>query len=86
LYETHRDCNVDEVWSNVWEKLREEPLLRRILLPWFLKKQLKMAYSTDEVEAIIRRTRFAKCYTVERIALARLPAWLRISLAKPTEG
>jgi len=45
-----------------------------------------MTYTTDEVEAIIGRTRFAKCYTVERITLARLPAWLRISLTKPTEG
>jgi ubiquinone/menaquinone biosynthesis C-methylase UbiE len=83
LYETHRDCNVDEVWSAVREKLRDEPLLRRILLPWFLRKQLKMAYATDEVEAIIGRTRFAKCYTVQRITLARVPAWLRISLTKP---
>jgi hypothetical protein len=33
-----------------------------------------MTYTTDEVEAIIGRTRFAKCYTVERITLARLPA------------
>ena len=47
---------------------------------------MKMTYSTEEVEAIIKRTRFTKCHTVERITLAGLPAWLRISLTKPTEG
>ena len=38
---------------------------------------------SSEPVAIIGRTRFATSYTVERITLAGLPAWLRISLTKP---
>jgi hypothetical protein len=53
-----------------------------MLAPYFLKKQLRMAYDSDEVAGIIEQTRFAHTYAIDRISLGGLPAWLRISLTK----
>jgi ubiquinone/menaquinone biosynthesis C-methylase UbiE len=82
LYETYQDFNADEVRKAVRANLRGEGLLRRLFMPHFLMKQLQMTYRTDEYAAIIQRTSFSKSHRIEKITLAGLPAWLRITLTK----
>lgn len=82
LFETYRDCDKLEVYKAIRANLRGENLVRRTLAPHFLEKQLQMAYYSEEVAGIIQQTRFAHRYAIDRIRLAGLPAWLRISLTK----
>jgi hypothetical protein len=63
-------------------KLAEDGLVRRLIAPAFLMKQLRMAYLTGEVAEIVRRTTFAGSHSIERVTLGGLPAWLRITLTK----
>ena len=82
LFESYRDCDRSAVREAVKSNLAEEPLMRRLLAPRFFVRQLGMTYSTDEFAGIIDQTRFAQSYSIERIRLAGVPAWLRITLAK----
>lgn len=82
LFETYRDCDRREVRRAIKANLRAENLLRQALAPHFFMKQLRMTYRVDEVAAIIQKTSFAHSHAVDRIALAGLPAWLRIRLTK----
>jgi ubiquinone/menaquinone biosynthesis C-methylase UbiE len=82
LYETYSDCDRSEVRAAIQANLKGEALFRRVLAPWFFAKQLRMTYTVDEVSGIVRQTRFAQAHTIERIRLAGVPAWLRITLTK----
>ncbi len=82
LFETHRDFNEPEVQAALKANLKEENLLRKLVTPVFLMKQLRMTYSTSEIEQIVNRTRFSESFAVGKITLAGLPAWLRIKLTK----
>jgi ubiquinone/menaquinone biosynthesis C-methylase UbiE len=83
LFETYSDYNHDAFRDALRVNLRNETLLRKLLTPAFLKRQLRMTYRSDEVVAIIGRTAFADSYSIEKAVLAGLPIWLRIELAKP---
>ncbi len=82
LFETHRDYDPDAFRQAMHANLRGENVLRRMVTPIFMEKQLRMTYRTDEMADIIQRTKFANCFTIDRIALAGLPVWLRITLTK----
>ena len=82
LYETYQDFNSIQVREAVRTNLEAESFIRRLVAPAFLMKQLRMAYRTDEIADIIKRTGFAKSYAIDQISLAGLPAWLRIRLTK----
>jgi ubiquinone/menaquinone biosynthesis C-methylase UbiE len=82
LFETYSNCDRREVRNAIKANLRRESLVRRMLAPYFLNKQLRMTYHSDEVAGIIEQTRFAHTYAIDRISLGGLPAWLRISLTK----
>jgi hypothetical protein len=62
--------------------LQQGNLLRRLVTPHFLRRQLRMAYRVDEIAEIIKRTRFAPSFAIDKITLAGLPVWLRITLTK----
>jgi ubiquinone/menaquinone biosynthesis C-methylase UbiE len=82
LFESYRDCDRRAVREAVRANLAAESLIRRLLAPRFFLKQLGMTYSTDEFAGILKQTRFAQSYTIERIRLAGVPAWLLITLTK----
>jgi ubiquinone/menaquinone biosynthesis C-methylase UbiE len=82
LFETYRDFDQEGFRAALRANLRRENLLRRMLTPRFLKQQLRMTYQTDELAAIIARTRFADSHAIEKLTLAGLPVWLRIELTK----
>lgn len=82
LYETHKDYNLEELNRILKLNLKGEGFIVRKLSPKFLKKQLKMTYSIEEVVEIIKQTPFAKVHEIQKITLANLPIWIRIKLSK----
>jgi SAM-dependent methyltransferase len=82
LFETRRDVDEAEVRRAIGANLVGEAALRRMLAPFFLRRQLRMTYATSEVEGIIRKTAFSNTFSIEPVALGGLPAWLRIELTK----
>ena len=82
LYETYQDYDADELREALRENLKQEGLLRKLITPHFLKRQLKMTYVIKEMEAIIQRSRFNQNHALEKIRLGGLPIWLRIRLNK----
>ena len=82
LFETYRDCDRNAVHRAIASNLRAENFARRLIAPRLFLEQLGMTYDANEMETIIRQTRFARSCAIERISLAGVPAWLRISLCK----
>lgn len=82
LYETYKDFDSIELKKALRANLKNERLLLRLITPFFLKKQLRMTYKSDEVVDIIEHTRFAGNYKLDKIILAGLPIWMRIELRK----
>jgi ubiquinone/menaquinone biosynthesis C-methylase UbiE len=82
LYETYKDIDQNEFKAALRENLKKENLIRRIIPPLFLKKQINMTYRTDEVHEIVKKTRFAESYEIENISLSGMPIWIRIKLGK----
>jgi ubiquinone/menaquinone biosynthesis C-methylase UbiE len=82
LFESYRDCDRASVLKAVDGNLRGEALMRRMIAPRLFLKQLRMTYATSEILAMVQQTRFAGSHAIDRIALAGVPAWLRITLTK----
>jgi ubiquinone/menaquinone biosynthesis C-methylase UbiE len=86
LYETYKNYDPLKFKEALKQNLKSESLFRKKLLPRFLKKQLRMTYSIEEVEQIIKSTLFANSFEIDKITLASLPIWIRIRLKKREEN
>ncbi|MGB8260875.1 MAG: class I SAM-dependent methyltransferase [Terracidiphilus sp.] len=86
LYESCSDCDREAVRRAVQANLRGEGLLRRILAPRFFHKQLGMTYSFAEMEQIAAHSRFAPTVSLSRIALAGVPAFVRMALRREADA
>lgn len=82
IFETNRNYNKDLLNSKLKNSLKEYNLIHRIISKFFLERQLKMSYSIPELESIIKKTKFEKSYSIQKIELGNLPIWLRIELKK----
>ena len=82
FFETYHDFNLREVQEALKTNLKKEGLVRRLVTPVFLMKQLRMTYRVGEITDIIMGTRFADSHAIEKITLGGLPAWLQIKLTK----
>jgi ubiquinone/menaquinone biosynthesis C-methylase UbiE len=82
LFETYQNFDEIQVRKALKVNLKEEGLMRRLVTPVFLMKQLRLTYHTDEIKNIIKQTRFAENHSIDPISLGGLPAWLRIQLMK----
>jgi ubiquinone/menaquinone biosynthesis C-methylase UbiE len=82
LYETQNDIDQQRLRKKIRENLQSENLVRRLFSPIFLIKQLRMAYSENEIRTIIDKTKFSGSFSFERVELAGLPIWLCIALKK----
>lgn len=82
LFESYRDYDRAGLDEGLNQNFADLGLLRRLLAPMFLRKQLRMTCAFDEFARIIDRTAFAGHYTVEKITLGRLPVWARLVLEK----
>lgn len=82
IFDSYQDCNQEEFENALQNNLEQESLLYKKLAPKFLKRQLSMAYKVNEIENIIKKTRFVNNFKIDKIILAELPIWLRIQLKK----
>jgi ubiquinone/menaquinone biosynthesis C-methylase UbiE len=82
LYETYKDYDADAFKKALRANLKDQSFFNKKMLPRFIKKQLKMTYYMNEIESIIKSSQFAHSYKLEKIQLASLPIWMRISLDK----
>ncbi len=82
LFESYSDFDNSEFRRTLKANLQKENLFRRLITPFFLRKQLKMTYRADEVAEIVRHTSFADTHTIDKITLSGLPIFLRIALTK----
>lgn len=82
IYETTRNYNKKLLRTGLKDNLKDYNSLRRILSIFFLRKQLRMTYSTKEFEDILKQTEFSQSYNIDRITLGNLPIYVRLELKK----
>ena len=84
FFEVYKDVNQDEFHEALQQNLCQLDPVRRLVGPAALRKALRMAYRVEDFVKIINRTSFADSYAIERVKLAGMPMWLRITLTKRT--
>lgn len=84
LFESYKEYDEEGLKSGLRINLKDMSFFKRKILPYFLKKQLKMTYYSEKLREIIEQTKFSKTYTIDKITLANLPIWLCIKLLKET--
>jgi ubiquinone/menaquinone biosynthesis C-methylase UbiE len=84
LFEVYKDIDEAAFRTAVRNHLRELDVFRRLIGPFALRKAISIAARTDEYVAMIKNTRFAQSFTVDKIELGKVPMWLRIALTKRT--
>ena len=82
LFETTRDFDPELLGINLQNNLVGYGQTQRILSTVFLKKQLKMTYSTAEFNELILQSKFKDNYNIVRDVLGSLPIYVRIELTK----
>ena len=82
LFETTRDFDPELLGINLQNNLVGYSQTQRILSTVFLKKQLKMTYSTAEFNELILQSKFKDNYSIVRDVLGSLPIYVRIELIK----
>jgi ubiquinone/menaquinone biosynthesis C-methylase UbiE len=85
LFETYKNYDKEQFKRALKQNLKDESFLNKKLLPRFLRKQLRMTYSVEDVEEVIKSTEFANLYEILKVTIASLPIWMRIELRKPDE-
>jgi len=82
IFETTRNYDKELFRTGLKGNLKGYNPPRRWLSTLFLKKQLRMTYSIEEFEGILKQTEFGKSYKIERITLGNLPIYVRLELKK----
>lgn len=82
LFESYRDFDRLAMKQALCRNLQGESLLYRIISPFFLKKQLRMTYTVEEMTQMVQQTRFAGKFNIEKTSIANLPVWMQVTLDK----
>ena len=82
IYESVTDHDSELLEVRLARNLEDCGAIRTGLSRYFLHRQLRMTYSTDEVRQLIRQSDFADTYRLERLELGGLPIYVRIDLLK----
>ncbi|MFX1570142.1 MAG: class I SAM-dependent methyltransferase [Promethearchaeota archaeon] len=82
FFESDKDYNKKELKEGLKSNLQNESFFNRKIVPYFLKKQLKMTYPIEKLREIIGKSLFNTHYSINKISLANLPIWLKIELKK----
>ncbi|MFW9866753.1 MAG: class I SAM-dependent methyltransferase [Candidatus Thorarchaeota archaeon] len=82
LFESHKEYNNSLFKDEIKKNLSNERFFNRKLVPYFLKKQLKMTYDINELKSLLDKSLFKNNFSINKIILANLPIWLKIELKK----
>lgn len=83
IYETVTDHDHARLEAALAANLRGYGRIRTVLSRFFLHRQLAMAYSTDQIQALLARSRFALSHHIVSLELGGLPIYVRMELTKP---
>jgi ubiquinone/menaquinone biosynthesis C-methylase UbiE len=82
IFESCTDFDSKLLKSRLKDNLKEYGFIRKKLSKHFLKKQLRMTYSIQEFEEILKQTTFKNSYKIHQVELGNLPIYVRIELNK----
>ncbi len=82
LFETTRDYDPEMLNINLQNNLKGYGQFRKLLSILFLKKQMKLTYSTAEYNQLVLQSKFRDGYSIVRDVLGSLPIYVRIELVK----
>lgn len=82
LFETYKDHDDKEFRQALKINLKKENILRKVIAPRFLMKQLEMTYKMQDIVKIIEKSNFAHSYDLEKKTIGGLPIWVVIKLTK----
>ncbi len=82
LFETHKEYDEQKLKEGIKKNLSKEGFFNRKIVPYFLKKQLKMTYDIIELTNLLDKSLFKDNFSINKITLANLPIWLKIDLKK----
>jgi len=93
LFEPYQEINMEELKETIETSLQGESRLRKFfairLNVWGLKYGHRLGlklYTLQEIEEIVKQTRFAENYLIEKISVAGFPVYSRIILPKQDPG
>lgn len=81
LFEPHAETSGDDL-RRIGRVLRRETWFRRLIGPLFLRYAVRIGVRISALTEILDGSPFAGKYGVERITLAGLAIWLRLTLTK----
>ena len=82
IFETCRDYNKKLFDSRLNDNLRGYSFPRKVLLKYFLNRQLRMTYSLPEFDQVIKQSKFRNSYKIQQVDLGNLPVYVRVDLKK----
>lgn len=82
IYESTKDFDNVLLKSRLKINLKGYNQVRRILSKYFLKRQLRMTYSIQQFNEIVKQSDFKNNYTIRQIELGNLPIYVRLELKK----
>ena len=82
IFESTKDYDKTLLKSRLKNNLEGYNFFRRLFSKHFLDKQLRMTYSNNEFDEIIKQTKFKDSYKIEQIELGNLPIYIRLDLQK----
>ncbi len=82
FYETFRGYDKNDFNRAIKMNLKKENIIKKLIGPLLLRKQLKMTYDIGELESIILKSKFGNKYTIEKVRLGNLDIWVKIILTK----
>lgn len=82
IYDTICEYDPELVNINLQGNLVDAGLMRWLLSPIYLKKQLKESYSINQLTELILQSEFKNSYLISREVLGGLPIFVRIKLTK----
>jgi ubiquinone/menaquinone biosynthesis C-methylase UbiE len=82
IFESFKDYDQKLLSTMLKENLKGYRYIRKILSKYFLNRQLRMTYSLNEFDEIVRQTDFKTQYKIVKTELGNLPIYVRIELNK----
>lgn len=82
IFETTRDYDKILFETRLKVNLNGYNPARRLLSKYFLRRQLRMTYTIQEFDEILKQTEFKDSYKIAQIELGNLPVYVRLELKK----
>jgi len=83
VFDTYQDYEKKTFQNCLEQNLKGYNFFRKTISKYFLRKQLRMAYSLNDYYRISEKTKFRDSYEVQPVILGNLPIYVKLELKKP---